>query len=131
MWSEPLTATAVQRHASGSVVTVTDGSGTKVAHVICAYSIEAHSAYYGSMQIDDQSGTTRQKMRAFVLMTREALRHAEELGLVTVETDAPPALRAFAGRMTGLQHVNGSIRGDLAAVRSHALNASDADGNET
>ena len=65
-----------------------------------------------------------------MLLVREALRHAELLGITHVETEAPARLRAFAARMSGLMHANGVFAGELSVVRSHNLRATAADGSE-
>ena len=135
MWPEPLAASTRELNPYSADVRVRDASGALVAHVRIGYNRDFGTGYYGEMQIDDPAGGPRQKVRALVLLTREALRHAQEIGLTSVATDAPPRLAAFAARMCGFQP---SPRGDgvrfagaLYAARSAALDASDPDGNFT
>lgn len=130
MWVEPLVASTAVAGSHTVAVTVAAGDGTIVARVLCAHGGAANCGFFGEMVILDAGGAPRQRARALVLLVREALRHAELLGITHVETEAPPRLRAFAARMCGLLHTNGVFAGELSVVRSHNLLVTQADGSE-
>ena len=134
MWIEPLTPSARATSEFEFVVTVSAGDGTGVAEVRCPHSAAAAFGYFGEMSILDAGGGVRQTMRALVLLVREALRYAAEIGITRVRTDVPPRLRAFAGQLSGIDAGvapggrTGALAGALHEIRSHALLASDGDG---
>jgi hypothetical protein len=130
MWPEPLTAVTEPVASHTVAVTVRAADGAPVARVLCAYGTQVRCGIFGEMQIVDARGAPRQRARALVLLVREALRYAAAIGVTRVETEAPPRLRAFAARMSGLVHQGGHFAGDLREVRAHHLQATDADGNE-
>ena len=130
MWPEPLTASTEPAGSHTVVVTVRAGDGAPVARVVCAHGATSRCGVFGEMRVLDAGGAPRQTARALVLLVREALRYAETIGVARVETEAPPRLRAFAARMSGLAHDGGVFAGDLHAVRSHNLRVTDADGSE-
>jgi hypothetical protein len=130
MWVEPLTATTALVGGRTVFVTVSAGDGTAVARVLCAHGGPARCGIFGEMRLVDAGGAPRQTARAMALLVREALRYAASIGVTRVETEAPPRLREFAARMSGLQHTDGLFSGELDAVRSHHLQVTDADGNE-
>lgn len=130
MWVEPLVASAANVGSHTVAVTVAAGDGTVVARVLCAHGRAANCGFFGEMVVLDAAGAPRQRARALVLLVREALRHAELLGITHVETEAPVRLRAFAARMSGLGHANGVFAGELSVVRSHNLRVTAADGSE-
>ena len=139
MWTEPLTPVVrdFDEHMYG--VAVLTGEGTVCAHVRVAYSLEISTGCFGAIVIDDASGAPRQRLRAMVLLVREALRHAQQtLGLQHASTEAPRRLQPFAAKMFGIDGDDVTAgRGDaiafrrqLADVRTHVLSVSDADGND-
>ena len=130
MWPEPLTAATEISGSHTVAVTVRAGDGVAVARVLCAHGASSRCGVFGEMRVLDAGGAPRQTARALVLLVREALRYAESIGVTRVETEAPPRLRAFAARMSGLAHDNGVFAGELHAVRAHNLGATDADGGE-
>jgi hypothetical protein len=136
MWPEPLTAVTEPIASRTVAVTASAADGTPIARVLCAHGGPARCGIFGEMRIIDDGGAPRQRARALVLLVREALRYAESIGIAHVATELPPgasdAVRGFARRMSGRIEDNvGELRGELAAVRSHALDTTDADGNET
>ena len=133
MWDEPLSAMTFELHRYASLVTVRDGSGRAVASVKLHHNIAAGSGYFGEMHVLDADGAPRQRVRALVLLTRAALAWGADHGITAVTTHTPPRLEAFAARVSGLAPsvVGGARRfaGELHAIRTHALDVSDADGN--
>lgn len=133
MWAEPLTAATDEIDPYTVEVVVRAGDGTRVAAVRCAYSRESAFGLFGEMRTLDADGAPRQRLRALALLVREALRFAADAGVARVRTDAPERLRAFATAICGLEPLEaGGVRvyaGELHAVRSYALQHSDADGN--
>jgi hypothetical protein len=132
-WPEPLTAATAIADEYTVAVTVAAGDGTAVARVLCAHSPTARYGIFGEMQVIDGGGARRQRLRALVLLVREALRYAAEIGITRAHTEAPPRMAAFASRMCGLPGTEAGggllFRGELHAMRSAALDASDAHGN--
>src|SRR2546423_13515005 len=120
MWIEPLTAVVreLDEHMFG--VAVVDGDGTVCAHVRVAYSVEIATGCFGAIVMDDASGAPRQRLRAMVLLVREALRHAQQtLGLQHAFTEAPRRLQPFASRMFGIDGDDVTAgRGDASVVQS-------------
>jgi hypothetical protein len=133
MWDEPLAATAREIDAYTIVVSVSDARAIEVARVLCGYNALARSGVFGEMQIVDANGGARQRLRALVLLVREALRFAAGAGLTNVLTEAPERLAPFATRMSGIdaQPIGGRrlFAGELHVVRSVALRESDDAGN--
>ncbi len=130
MWPEPLIASTDEIDRRTVAVTVAAGDGATIASVLCAHGGPTRCGIFGEMRIIDANGAPRQIERALVLLVREALRYAASIGITRVETEAPPRLRAFASRLSGLAHHDGVFAGDMAAVRSHHLRVTDADGRE-
>ncbi len=132
-WPEPLSAAASDIDPWTVAVTASVADGTPVARVLCAHNAAAGYGVFGEMRIIDAGGSPRQRQRALVLIVREALRHAAAIGVVGAHTEAPPRMAAFASRMCGLPgDAHGGrmlFRGQVHAMRSAALDASDADGN--
>ncbi len=132
MWPEPLTPTSTDESPYRYTVTVHAGDGTPVAAAPCVVNRDAGTGLYGEMQILDPNGGPRQRLRALVLLTREALRHGEEIGVTDVHTDAPLRLQAFAARLTGMpgepRGAGFRFRGQLHQVRTVTLDESQADG---
>ncbi len=134
MWSEPLTPASADTGDYSFTAQVLDAGGAAVAHVDCVVNRQARTGWFGEMNIDDQAGGVRQRIRALVLLVRESLRHAAELGITDVRTEAPPRMATFAARLTGQpgQAFGGGrvhFRGRLADIRTRTLGESDADGN--
>jgi hypothetical protein len=142
VWSEPLTVDSrdidIGRDGDvdGFATTVRQQGGTMVAQVRCITNQQARTGFFGEMNIVDQQGAPRQTQRALVLLVREALRHAADLGIQHVRTELPPRMQSFAERIAGAQarQLAGdgtwlTLGGDLADIRTHALETSDADGN--
>jgi hypothetical protein len=132
MWSEPLNA-VTESVASHTVrVVVRDGIGRTVAEVLCAHNADAGFGVFGTMRIVAAGGGPRQRLRACVLLTREALRYAESLGITHVHTDAPARLVPLAARLSGMAGEDaGAMRrfsGELHVARTATLSESDADG---
>jgi len=132
MWAEPLTAETVVLDAYSCAVVAYAGDGLPVARVLCAYNVPAGTGVFGEMSVVDQGGGPRQRIRALVLLVREALRFGAEIGIVSAHTDAPPRLAAFAARMSGLpgEPFGPYVRfgAALHVMRSAALNATDPRG---
>ncbi len=142
MWSEPLTVESrdVDVGKDGTVdgfaTTVRQQGGTMVAQVRCITNQQAHTGFFGEMNIIDTAGAPRQRQRALVLLVREALRHAANLGIQHVRTELPPRMQSFAERIAGVRAraitADGNwlaLGAELAPIRTHALETSDADGN--
>lgn len=132
MWPEPLTAGIREADEHTADVVALDGRGAVVARVRCVFNAEAGCGALGEMRIIDERGAPGQRLRALVLLVREALRFGSGRGVTHVWTEAPPRLAPFAERLSGLTSVphGGRLRfaGELHAVRSHALRESDAHG---
>lgn len=135
MWAEPLTSDVIEldRHHFLAVVFAADDK-RPVAEVRCAVNVAARSGAYGEMIITRKDGAPRQVLRALVLLTRAALAHAQELGITHVQTEVPDRLLDFARKMSGepgARITDGKtiIAGDLAGIRTAALDRSDGDGN--
>lgn len=133
MWPEPLTARAVPTGRHSGDVFVVDAQRNPVAVVSCAHNAAAGWGVFGEMRILDDSGGPRQRVRALVLLVREALRYADQIGVSHVRTEAPARLEAFAARMCGLTPERPSPNrrtfvGELHAARSTALAVSDDSG---
>ena len=136
VWSEPLTAGSVIRDAQTFDTIVRDATGKPVAGVRCLVNTDARTGWFGEMRIDDNAGGIKQNARALVLMVREALRQAADLGITHVRTEAPQRLVAFASCMTNMQGrqldadgARNDFAGELAGIRTWTLDTSDADGN--
>ena len=126
-WVEPLSVASVDHDEYTFTVTVKAGNGISVAHVKCAVNVPAGCGVFGAMFIDDKRGGVRQRIRGLAMLTREALRHADKLGIVTVETTLPPRLAKFAETLSGkpgvlLKSSDGRllIRGRLAEMLANA-----------
>ncbi len=132
MWSEPLTPETATVDTHTVAVTVRDSTGATVAEVHCLHNARAGFGVFGEMRLLDARGAPRQRVRALVLLVREALRYAESIGVTHVTTEAPERLRAFAARMSGLPGTPSGARhhfaAELHAVRSAALRATREDG---
>jgi hypothetical protein len=133
MWPEPLTATATQTRRGLFVVGVHAGDGQLVANVTCAIDTQSKCGIFGEMRTLDRNGGPRQTVRALALLTREALRYAGEQGIAHVWTEIPDSapLRAFAERIAGRRiDEQGRMAGDLAEIRSNALDVTDESGDD-
>ncbi len=132
-WPEPLT-TAIEAFSERRFrATVLAADGRAVASVDSVVN-SARIGAFGSMTTHGEGGSPRQRQRALVLLVRASLAHAAALGVRHVETRAPARMAAFAARMTGFhgeRRPDGTIRfsGDLAAIRTHALDTTDANGD--
>ena len=140
MWPEPLTADTVVLTKYSVLIRTHAGAGAVVARVLAVYNPEARYAVFGEMQIVDQAGGPKQRVRALALLVREALRYADSIGITAAHTPVPagrPALLAFARRMSGkpgepdANNIDVRIGGALYEMRTAALAATDADGNLT
>jgi hypothetical protein len=134
MWVEPLTPVARVEDPYTFDVIVRDGDGEPVAGVRCAVNVDARCGAFGEMIITNDHGGPKQRLRALVLLVREALNHANDLGLLHVETRVPPRLLDFARRMAGVRGVDRvndtRIAGELAQIRSRMLDRTRPDGTE-
>lgn len=132
MWPEPLTAAAREVDEHTVDILALDGRGAVVARVRCAYNARAGCGALGEMRVVDERGAPAQRLRALVLMVREALRFGAECGVRQVWTEAPERMSPLAARISGLAGAErgGRLRfdGELHAVRTHALRSSDAHG---
>jgi hypothetical protein len=133
-WTEPLTADARDTDAYNFIATVTDAAGVKCAAVPCAVNRAAGCGMFGAMEIIDQDGAPRQRIRAMVLLVRTALQYAGSIGVRRVETELPDdRLLDFAARLTGREPERRGVRlyfaGDLADIRSRTLEETNGDGD--
>jgi hypothetical protein len=135
MWEEPLTTgiETIDDHHYAAVV-LQEGSRRPVAVAKCAVNTETRCGQYGAMIILDDNGGPKQTLRALVLLTREALRHAQELGITHVETEVPDRLKDFAQRLTALAGDRVALdatrfAGDLAQIRTRTLDTTDGNGD--
>ena len=114
------------------MLVVVDDAVGPVAGVPICINTETRCGAFGAMEVSTD-GAPRQRVRAMVLLVREALRFAAEQGIVTVETPTPPRMVAFASRLTGLtpeqMGAGFHFRGDLARIRTRTLEESDANGD--
>lgn len=136
MWPEPLTPRTRRLDEHNLIAEVLAGDGAIVATAPYVVNVTARTGAFGTMEITDERGAPRQRVRALVLLVREALGVANDLGLVDVHTRAPARLAAFAERFTGpiaprLELDTLEYRGDLAQIRSRALDETDATGAYT
>jgi hypothetical protein len=133
MWAEPLGAVTEVAASHTVEVVVLEGGGRAVARVLCAHNAAAGHGVFGEMRIVDAEGAPGQRVRALVLLVREALRYAAEIGVTRVSTEAPDRLEAFASRLSGLAGERAGpgllFRGELHLVRTAALGVSDSGGN--
>ncbi|MHB8376071.1 MAG: hypothetical protein ACYDEB_03850 [Dehalococcoidia bacterium] len=110
MWPEPLTAGSIDRNEHLCDIIVRQGDGSPVAAVLCGCNRQTHTGFFGVMEITAPGGSPRQRIRALVLLP-------------------------FAERMSNTRgrelHAGGrfDLAGDLATIRTHALDTTDADGN--
>jgi len=133
MWTEPLVPETSVVDTHTVAVTVRDGTGMAVAEVLCLQNAQAGFGVFGEMRVVTSRGAPRQRVRALVLLVREALRYAESIGITRVSTEAPERLRPFAARMSGMAGVRAGRRrrfeAELHAVRTATLRASRDDGS--
>ena len=133
MWTDPLTPRVEDAGKYAFDAIVADAAGRDVARVRCAINIDAACGVFGEMELLDASATPRQRLRALVLLIREALRHGADIGITTVAADTPPHLEAFVSRISGMTpaRLGGPrrFRGELHAVRTRALDETDANGD--
>ncbi len=134
MWIEPLTVSSRDLDDYRFSIDVTDGAGTVVAAADALINRGARCGYLAQLRINDPSGGARQRRRALVLLVREACRHAQSLGVITVHTETTAALRAFGERLAGRAGLTHGPRfrigGDLNDIRTHLLAMTDQDGND-
>jgi hypothetical protein len=132
MWSEPLAAETAAVDTHTVAVTVRDSAGRAVAEVQCLHNARAGFGVFGEMRVIDGGGAPRQRVRALVLLVREALRYAESIGVTQVMTEAPERLWPFAARVSGVAGAPTGARyrfaGELHAVRTAALRATRENG---
>ena len=133
MWPEPLIARVIPTGRYRVEVAVESADGWTVAAVSCAYNDAAGWGSFGEMRITAATGAPKQRVRALVLLVREALRYADAIGVRYVRTEAPPRWAAFASRMCGFdagpperRHI---FSGHLHAARTAALASSLPDGS--
>jgi len=140
MWPEPLIP-ASEDDASDpkrfrTVVRAGDRT-VAVAALEVIISPRARFATCGELTILDATGAPQQRVRALVLLMREALRRAAELNIQHVYADVPDRLRDFLFRCFGIDtdllpsRRDGwrAMEIDLATLRSLLLDRSDANGN--
>ena len=133
MWPEPLAARVIPTDRYRVEVVVENAEGWTVAAVSCAYNEAAGWGSFGEMRITAAAGAPKQRVRALVMLVREALRYADAIGIRHVRTEASPRYAAFAARMCGFdggpparRHI---FSGHLHAARTAALSASRPDGS--
>jgi hypothetical protein len=132
MWTEPLTVTATQTRDAEYVVGVHAGDGALVAMVPVATGANNRCGFFGEMNILDQNGGPRQRLRALALLVRGAIRYAAQIGIEHGETSVPDVrLRAFAEKMSGVAvDARGELRGALERMHTNVLDVTDEDGND-
>lgn len=142
MWVEALAARVEEAGEYAFDVIVADGGGRDVARVRCAINARAGCGVFGEMEVLDAIATPRQRLRALVLLIREALRYGAEIGITDVGAEAPRRLEALVSRVSGIApdeaggrrvaaETRVRYRGALHAVRTRALDETDGDGNLT
>ena len=133
MWPEPLIASTERVDTHTVAVTSRDSSGVPVAAVICVHNARAGFGIFGEMRLLDDRGGPRQRVRALVLLVREALRYADTLGITRVSTEAPERLVPFVSRLAGVEGVRIARKRifeiDLYHARTATLRASGDDGS--
>jgi len=116
-----------------AVIRLREGAGDVVADVTCAYSRASATGALGELRVRRAGLTARERVRALVLLVREALRLADELGLARVLTEAPADAVPLARRLAGIDGAEAGGRrlfhAELAAVRTHVLTTTTADGD--
>ena len=129
-YPEPLTPTTRILDEHNLVAQVHAADGALVATAPFVVNLVAKYGAFGEMNITDDRGAPRQRQRALVLLVREALRVASDLGITHVETRAPARLFAFAERLTGMKNGPGGLfRGEIAPIRSKTLDDTDETGD--
>src|SRR3954467_2168985 len=101
LWSEPLTVDVIDTNEHRYDVRIREGTGALVAALRIEYSLRARSAACGELRVLDATGGPKQKRRALVLLLREALHHAQDLGLQQGCALVLPALTDIAERISG------------------------------
>lgn len=133
MWPEPLIASTERVDTHTVAVTTRDSSGVPVAAVVCVHNARAGFGIFGEMRLLDDRGGPRQRVRALVLLVREALRYADTLGITRVTTEAPERLVPFASRLAGVEGARMARKRlfeiDLHHARTATLHASGDDGS--
>ncbi len=133
MWDEPLAARVDDAGEYAFDVVVAEGGGRDVARVRCAINASAGCGVFGEMEIGGADASARQRLRALVLLIREALRHGAALGITDVAADVPPRFAAMVSRVSGMTPTTSGghmrFRGVLYAVRTRALDETDANGD--
>lgn len=77
-------------------VEVRDGAGSVVLSVQYKYWTEHGTSALGEIVQHSKEGTARQRVRAFVLLAREAVGSARSLGIRYAHAEAVPGMRAIA-----------------------------------
>ena len=95
-WSEPLRASSYDLEKGLRQVEVRDGDGVLALSVQYKYWLEHGTSALGEIVAHSKEGTARQRVRAFVLLTREAVRSARALGIRYAHAEAVPEMRAIA-----------------------------------
>jgi hypothetical protein len=135
MWPEPLAAATAPLNPHEVTVTVRDAEGRAVAAVRCAHNARDGFATFGEMRLLADAGGPRQRLRALVLLVREAMRYGADIGITHARTEAPARMAAFAARLSGVPGVPVAgrrvVAAELQAMRTALLRETDADGNFT
>lgn len=135
MWSEPLAVRVEDAGAYAFDAIVADGGGRDVARARCAINRGARCGVFGEMVVLDGAGSPRQRLRALVLLIREALRYGAEIGITDVAAETPEALEPLVSRLSGVtpSRAGGRRRYRLAlhAARTRVLDETDDSGELT
>jgi hypothetical protein len=104
MWTDPLSADSQDLTRSLTLIRVRDATGLVCARLTIGHNRQAGTAICGELNIVDDTGGARQKIRALALLVREAYRYALSIGCTTATArNIPPKLVNFVQQMTGVQ----------------------------
>lgn len=133
MWTDPLAVTIQPVSPTRYRVIARDALRTVVGVATVHVGPTARTGYFGEMRVD-ADGAPRQRVRCMVLLIREAIRHAQDIGLTYGDSHPTPALRAFVARITGHDPFpvgdTATVGGQIAELRSQIFERTTADGDE-
>jgi len=131
----PLTPDITHPSPHTAVIRLRDGAGDVIADVTCVYSRAAATGALGELRVRRAGLTARERVRALVLLVREALALADHLGLTRVLTEASAEAVPLARRLAGSDGAEAGGRrlflAELATVRTHVLTTTTPAGDLT
>jgi hypothetical protein len=133
-WTEPLRADARDISPRRYAVLLFTGDGQIVANAQVYVDQVNRAGLLHEIHVTDRDGGPRQVRRGMVLIIREALRHAADLGIQEARGIVTPNMRELVAELTGARpRTLGPdleiFEAPLADARSRSLERSDGDGN--